>query len=103
VICLLGPYCREIWFFFYGLLFLAYVFFSMGYFLLEKGYIMYQSMRSSGVNKARRYVDCSSRIMRNFKKESRKAARREGVAVIRFEVFGVECKAPRMPSDRDLC
>jgi hypothetical protein len=64
---------------------------------------MYQSMRSSGVCKARRYVDCSSRIMRSFKRESRKAARREGFAIIRSEVFGVEYKSPRMPSDWDLC
>lgn len=64
---------------------------------------MYQSMRSSGVNKARRYVDCSSRIMRNFKRASRKAARREGFAVIRSEICGVEVKSPRMPSDWDLC
>jgi len=63
---------------------------------------MYQSMRSSGVNRARRYIDCSSLIMRSFKKASRKAARREGVAVIRGEVFGIDVKTPRMPSDRDL-
>ena len=64
---------------------------------------MYQSMKSSGVCKARRYVDCSALIMREFKKASRKAARREGIAVIRSEICGVEVKTPRMPSDWDLC
>jgi hypothetical protein len=72
------------------------------FFWLEKEFIMYQSMKSSGVNRARRYIDCSSLIMRSFKKASRKAARREGIAEIRYEVFGVEIRSPRMPSDRDL-
>ena len=64
---------------------------------------MYQSMKSSGVNSARRYIDCSVGIMRSFKRASRKAARREGVAIIRSEVYGIEVKFPRMPSNRDLC
>ena len=64
---------------------------------------MYQSMNSSGIDSARRYIDCSARIMRNFKRASRKAARREAAAIIRGEVFGIDVKVPRMPSNRDLC
>lgn len=64
---------------------------------------MYQSMNSSGVRSARRHVDCSAGIMRAFKRESRKAARREAAAIIRGEIYGIEVKFPRMPSNRDLC